>query len=410
MNTASGAVASHTILMPTPSRTRARRAKFRALRGSVDTMNHPGVGASDLASTALGRLIGVLCEDAIFALSTGGGDAAEALEGLGKRRVDAYNAALQGMTLPRMNDAWDTWLVQLTRAMAPVSPPLWLPMMDVVREKVTLEIGARGLRSLFSSKPSEKDVLRVKKVGTLAVRLIRAVLAADGVVDSEEAMVVNAIIGAFGLPDADARPLYAEAPLAAELIEVPGDIEPSVARALVRGAWLGAAADALDPREEHVVRVVGQRLGVPADEIEAAREEAHVRIESRRVVGLAVIDAIRYVLSDRAPGIGVTLAAAAGALSVPRRYREEANAQIGQGAPVTLGKRYASMPLDDKTAVLGIAWAAALIEDPTVARRALLGARWERFARDIGEDGERGRAIVDGWITDSLTVVARTYP
>ena len=59
-------------------------------------------------------------------------------------------------------------------------------MMDVVREKVTLEIGARGLRSLFSSKPSDKDVARVKRYGSLAVRVLRAVLAADGPLDAEE--------------------------------------------------------------------------------------------------------------------------------------------------------------------------------------------------------------------------------
>jgi tellurite resistance protein len=372
-------------------------------------MSQLTVGAPDLASAALSRLVGVLCEDAIFALSCGGGDVAASLEGLGKRRVDAYNAALQGMVLPRMGDAWETWIVQMVRAMAPVAPPVWLPMMDVVHEKVTLEIGARGLRSLFSSKPSDKDVARVKKIGTLAVRLIRGVLAADGVVDEEEAMMINAIIGAFGLPEADARPLYAEPPLAAEMIEVPADIEPGVARALVRGAWLGAASDALDPREEHVVRVVAQRLGVPAEEVEEARAQAQVRIESRRLVGLAVIDAIRYVLSDRAPGLGVTLAAMAGTLVTPRRYREEAHAQIGHGSPVTLGKRYVSMPLEDKMSVLGIAWAAALMEDPTIARRSLVGARWERLAQDIGEDGERGRAIVDGWVNDSLTLVARTF-
>ena len=55
--------------------------------------------------------------------------------------------------------------------------------MEVVREKVTLEIGARGLRSLFSSKPSDKEVARVKRYGSLAVRVLRAVLAADGELD-----------------------------------------------------------------------------------------------------------------------------------------------------------------------------------------------------------------------------------
>ena len=44
-------------------------------------------------------------------------------------------------------------------------------------------------------------------------------------------------------------------------------------------------------------------------------------------------------------------------------------------------------PLAGYPRVLGIAWAAALYEDPSVGRRALLRARLDRIAQDLGEDG-----------------------
>ena len=47
-------------------------------------------------------------------------------------------------------------------------------MSEVLAEKVTLEVGARGLRSLFSSKPSDKDVQRVKRLGSLALPWVLA--------------------------------------------------------------------------------------------------------------------------------------------------------------------------------------------------------------------------------------------
>jgi len=365
----------------------------------------PNAPQAELGQQALERLVPVLCEDAIYALAAGGGDPEGALEGCAKRRADAYGAVAQGIAIPRMSDQMDLWQVHLARIMAPIAPPVWLPMMEVVREKVTLEIGARGLRSLFSSKPSEKDVARVRRFGTIAVRVLRAIFAADGPLDREETMAVNCVVAALGLPDADTQALYAEPPMQAEAIDVTGEPEKDVYRALVRGAWLAAAWDAIDPREDHVMRVLAHKLGVVVDELEAARAEAQQRIDARRLVGLAAIDGIRFVLSDRAPGIGVQLAASTGTLMLPRRYRDEGLAPIGHGAPVTLGKRYASLASDERVAALGIAWAAALIEDPTTSRRALLGARWERFAADVGDD--RGRGLVENFVGEVLASVAR---
>jgi tellurite resistance protein len=281
-------------------------------------------------------------------------------------------------------------------------------MMGVIREKVTLEAGARGLRSFFSSKPSEKDVLRVKRYGALAVRTLRAVLAADGSLDPEEYRAIAALVGAFGLPDADAHALRWEAPMAAESFEDPGEVDPAIARAIVRGAWLAAASDAIDPREEHVIRVVGGKVGMTAEDLEDARRDAVEFIDWRRRAGAAAVDGVRYVLCDRVPGLGVQLAAMVGNLMLPRRWREESLAPVAHGTPVVLARRHAGLEADDRRAVLGIAWAAAVAEDPSVGRRALLRARWERMAEDLGEDDPEPREIVERWLTEALAGVART--
>ncbi len=355
-------------------------------------------------SFVLTRLVAALAEDAIFGLSCGGG--ADVLEGLGRRRGESYAAILAGHRLNTMCTELDNWIVELTRAVAPIHPPSWMPMADVIREKVTLEVGARGLRSLFSSKPSDKDVQRVKRLGTLAVRVLRAVFVADGQLDAEEHRTIAGVVASLGLSDVDAQVLYQEQTVPVEQLDVYGDIEPGIAKALLRGAWLAAAWDQIDPREEHIVRVLANKLSFAAMDLEVLRNEAMSRVESRRLTGLATVDAIRFVLSDRMPGHGITLAAKAGQLMLPRRYREEALAQVGAGTRVTLAKRYPQLGHDDKHAILGIAWAAGLYDDPTLARRALLRARHDRVAIDLGEDGNKSRHAIEDWFAEVLAPAA----
>jgi sulfur carrier protein ThiS len=359
---------------------------------------------SDPKTQVLSRLVTALAEDAIFAFAAGSGGVG--LEDLGKRRGEAYSALLGGHALNRMADRFDHWVVEMTRAMAPIAPPVWMPMNEVIKERVTLEVGARGLRSLFSSKPSDKDVQRVKRLGTLAARILRAVFAADGPIEPEEARTVAGFIGSLGLPSEDVAALYNEAPVAIESLEIYGEIEPAVGKAIMRGAWLAAAWDQIDPREEEVIRKVAPKIQISESDMESARAEAIARVDARRTAGLAAVDAVRYVLHDRVPGTGVTLAAQCGHLMLPRKYREEALAQVGHNAPITLAKRYKDMATDEKVAVLGLSWAAALAEDPTMARRALLRARHDRVAQDLGEDGAKVRLMLDTWFQDVLAPAA----
>jgi tellurite resistance protein len=371
-------------------------------------MTHDDAYASpgDPKTQALGRLVSALAEDAMFGLSTGGGT--DVLEGLGKRRGESYSAILAGHRLNTLSGELDNYIVEMTRAVAPIFPPGWMPMAEVIREKVTLEVGARGLRSLFSSKPSDKDVQRVKRLGTLAVRVLRAVLVADGVLDPEETRTIASVIASLGLPDVDAQALFAEAPVPVEQLDVYGDIEPAVAKAMLRGAWLAAALDQIDPREEHVVRVLANKLSIAAMDLEVLRSEAVSRVDLRRLAGLAAVDGIRFVLSDRMPGHGITLAAQAAQLMVPRRHREEALALIGAGQRVVLAKRYPQLGTEDRNTVLGAVWAAAMYDDPSLARRALLRARHDRVAADLGEDGNKSRHAIEDWMAEVLAPAA--YP
>jgi hypothetical protein len=355
---------------------------------------------------ALERLASVLTEDAIFAAASGMLER-DTLDALAQRRAAVYEGALKDAPQPRMMSQFDAWLVAMARAAAPVAAPTWVPMMEVVREKVTLELGARGLRSLFSSKPSEREAARVLRYGQLAVRVLRAVFAADGPVDAEDQTTIAAVIAALGLAEADAESLAKEAPVQGATLDVYGDIEHGVARAIVRGAWLAAAGDGLDPREEQAIGVVAHKLGVGEDEVEAARREGQERVEARSKLGAAAVDGVRFILSDRVPGLGVSLAAVVGSITVPRRWRAEAMATIGQGAPVTLAKRHHGLSAAQRQAVLGVAWAAALMENPSLSRRAALEVRWHAVAADLGEDDPHSRDLVERWIQDALASGAK---
>lgn len=376
----------------------------------------------DGATLALERLVGVIGEDAIFVVASGASELKDELDALGHRRADAYSAAMHGKPHSRMTSAFDPWVVDMARAMAPSAPPAWLPMMDVVREGVSLELGARGLRSLFSSKPSEKDVARVKRYGALAVRALRAVLASDGSLDSEEQTMLAALVAALGLPAADANALRAEAPLDAASIEgnagrktagaapppASGALDHSLTRAILRGAWLGAAMDAIDPREEDAIQTLARTFGIANEELEEGRRDALQRVETRCRSGAAAVDGVRYVLSDRCPGLGVQLAARVGALMLPRRTREETLAPVGHGAPVALARRHTGLDAAQRQSVLGVAWAATVVDNPNTSRRALLRARWERFAQDLGDDDPSARVVVEKWVDETLVGVART--
>ena len=89
------------------------------------------------------------------------------------------------------------------------------------------------------------------------------------------------------------------------------------------------------------------------------------------------------------------LAKHAGTLMLPRRYREEALTQVALGAPVVLAQRYRGISSAEKTSVLGIAWASALLEDPSISRQSVVRTRLDRVAQDLATDPQDARRAVD---------------
>jgi hypothetical protein len=353
-------------------------------------------------------LVSTLAEDTIFVLSgDDGGVAVPRFDAFARRRAHTYATVLQGAPHPTMTRAFDAWVAELARAIAPIAAPDWLPMGQIVRSHVTLEGGAHGLRSIFSDKPSDKDTLRVRRLGTLAVRLLKQVLSANRPLDQEDARTLGALIASLGLAAEDADTLYRE-PIAPGLpVDVFGEVEAKVARAVLDGAWLAAAWDGLHPREEEVIRAFASKVGIALDAVEEARAVALNRVEVKRLIGLATVDYARAVLQDRVPGVGETLPFLLATLLLPRRYREEGLAPIRHGAPVVLAKRYAKLTHDERVRVLGMTWAAALHEDPSMSRQTLLRARFEHVAEDIEADSREARVLVSGWMSDVLAATAK---
>jgi hypothetical protein len=80
---------------------------------------------------------------------------------------------------------------------------------------------------------------------------------------------------------------------------------------------------------------------------------------------------------------------------------------IGHQSPVVLARRYGKLSKDDRARVLGITWAAALYEDPSLSRQTLLRARFEHMAADLDSDGREARMLVSGWMSEILATTAR---
>jgi tellurite resistance protein len=330
------------------------------------------------------RGLRALTEDMLFGVAAAGRDDEDTLTGLARRRSDVYESIVAGQGAIPITDYRD-WMAALTVAIAPICPPAWLPMSELVSGGLTLEGGVRGVRALFTTKPSEKKVEHVRQVGSFAVRILSTVLAADGELDADEADLITALAVSLGLPRDEERALLAEPPLAAAELEPPVDLDAKLARALIAGAWLAAANDGIDPREDRAMTTLATKLGVRAEDVESARTDARKAVDDQRDVGAAIIDAMRYLLVDE-PDHALLLGKVAARLFLPRRHRLEPLSALHQRGTVTLASRY-RLPRAGQDTVLAASWLAALHTDPSSARRVPLLLRHEDIARDLRADG-----------------------
>ncbi len=341
-----------------------------------------------------------LCEDAFFAIAGAARLDRELLHAMAKRRGAALASAFQGAPPPGI-ESWEAWVLPLCTALAPLAPPRWLPMADVVDE-LSLEKGARGMRSLFTTKPSDKEIARVRAQGAMAVRALGAVLAATGTFHAEARLARATLIASLGLPEADQRSLHEEAPVPAEALDIVANVDSKVARAVVRGAFHTALGDGMDPREEQAILAIGRKLGLTTDEVNAARADARKLVDASKDYGEACVDAIRYVLVDIGPEAD-RLAIAAAKLTLPVVHRKDAVTAVNQAGPVTFGRKH-QVDRRQRLAALGLAWVTAMRTDPTMTRRAELAARMNRVATDLGDlaDAPVARNEIDRWLEDEL--------
>jgi len=349
--------------------------------------------------------LAAVTEDGLFAVAAAGEGDEDVLVGLGKRRAQVHEDAIRGK--PRVSlTAYREWATDLAAAIAPIQPPSWMPMGQLVDSGITVEGGARGVRALFTSKPSEKQVEQVRRVGALAVRTLVAVLGADGELDSEEQDLRAMLVSSFGLSDEDEQRLLIEAPFPPEELEFDGELDAKLAKEVIRGAWHAAAIDGIDPREERVIAAIGAKLAVPTEDVEAARTEARKLVDEQRDVGAAVVDAIRYVLVDE-PEHAAVLGKAAARLFLPRRHRLDPLSALQQRSTITLANRY-HLSRKGQSAVLTASWLAALHTDPSIARRIPLLLRHEDVARDLKADGSGAfvREKLDRIVESQLQVAA----
>lgn len=345
------------------------------------------------------------CEDAFFALTAKGALDLEALGALSKRR-QAMRAATSGDGAPAAGmSAWDAWLVGLCAAIAPIAPPRWLPMAELV-DALSLEHGARGVRSFFTSKPSERDVARVRTLGSMAVRSLASVLAATGTFTPDAKLLRRALIVSLGFPPGDEHVLDQEAATDAEKLDLDSTMDAKIARAIVRGAFFAAMGDGMDPREEQAVLAIGRKCGLTSDDVNGARTDARKAIEGSKDFGQASVDAVRFVLSDDLTE-AEPLAIAAARLTLPVVYRREAVTAINIKSPVAMGQKF-SLDRRQRGAVLALAWVSALRADPTTTRRAQLAARHDTVAEDLGAvaDGGAVRSEVERFFEGELAAAS----
>ena len=326
-----------------------------------------------------------LCEDVFFGITASGRLDLDTLRALATRRASTHRAAALGSPGPTLSE-WEPWLLTLCAATAPIAPPRWMPMAEVVEAGLSLELGARGVRSLFTSKPSEKEVMRVRTTGAFAVRVLASVLGAAGQWSAESRLLRAALVASLGLPEDDQRVLNSEGPFAPGALELHGGCDARVARAIVRGAFYAAMGDGMDPREEQAIAGVAYKLGLDIDTVNAARNEARDQIEAARDFGGACVDAVRFML-DGDPAASERYAIAAARLTLPSVSRSEAITAINVGGPALLAKKH-KLDRRQREAVLGLGWTTAIQQNPTITRRAELAQRHTRIAADLGEEGE----------------------
>jgi hypothetical protein len=296
----------------------------------------------------------------------------------------------------------DAWLRPLVAAAAAAGATPWfVPMHKAVDDGLCLAAPPKGFRALL---PIGLDAARerTRREGVLAVRVVRTVSAADGDATADEARAVDLLLAALALPEDDRRVLSAEGVVPLASLEVPTELDGRTAKAIVAGAFAVAILDGVDDRERDAVVAAAKRLGVADDDTHEALARAEASVARRTPVGLAAVDAARYVLAPLGEEASPILKLVAH-LALPPRDRATCLRELTTHptTPLTIER---PLDRDAQRAVLRAAWAAALAFDPTYGLRARLLERHARVGAHLSAEraAEAARVAVEDALAPAL--------
>lgn len=343
------------------------------------------------------------CEDALFGVA---GASLKALDTIRERRALAHEAiARDGVANATVMADFDAWLATLTRATAGEIAPWFVPMRHAIEDGMTLHREPRGLRGLIPIGVEESRA-RVRRDGMFAVRVARAVAAADGIVSPDESRSLELLLSALGLAEDDVRVLRTEAPIPMAAIEIP-PVDAKTARAIVAGAWQVAGCDGFEDSERDAISAVAVRLNVDELTLETIRANETDAVNSQRKLGRAMVDVVRYVTSALAPEEASALSLATVHMAIPPVDRTEALRVVATGTTTPLVDRH-DLDRGERERVLAVAWIAALAVDPTLSMRAALRARHDHAAThlDAARQAVSAREAVESYLEPILNHAA----
>ncbi|MEZ4410889.1 MAG: hypothetical protein R3A52_31080 [Polyangiales bacterium] len=310
---------------------------------------------------------------------------------LAKRRAARYADPSVGPADPKY---WP----EVARALAPVAPPETMPMHGVIEEGATLEGGARGLRGLFTSNPSEKDRKRVQRVAALVSRVLQIVASTDASVTDDERRCAAMAMASFGLSDDELAAATPTAGLSVDQFELHGEVELKIRREVLRGAWQFALREALAAPAEQTLRTLAAKLELGAEEeaIKARAQETLARLGATATLALELVRYAGEGLDEK------TLDAAATAMirasSSPARAAL-LRARLAQKSPVDF-EAPGVMQKPQRLQAVSLAWAALASTNPSYAWSMQLRARLAEGAASAGcgYELDQGVDVVDRYL------------
>lgn len=203
------------------------------------------------------------------------------LSQLAKRRATQYSDPSFGPQDPR-------YWADIARALAPIAPPEVMPMHGVIDNGATLEGGARGLRGLFTSTPSEKDRKRVLRVATLVARVVSIVKSADSTITDDEKRCEEMAMASFGLTDEELATARPTAGLTADQFELHGEVDVKLRREILRGAWQFALRESLAAPAEETLATLAAKLELADQNMEIKAQAQSILARLGATVAMAI--------------------------------------------------------------------------------------------------------------------------